>query len=191
MTTIATRPSARGETPTRAVEIVWETGLFSHPAQMAVSNASVPSGTTVDTPVEEARASYVRVSARAAYQWALYGRAVIVDIRPVAQRLAEGEVHPDLRPVVIERNVLEARLDPRSDAHVDWVSADTRVVVLCQEGHASSLAAASLARLGLCRATDVVGGLRAWREAGLPLADGAPERGDDSRLRSRAVTCPG
>ncbi|MEP6798110.1 MAG: rhodanese-like domain-containing protein, partial [Lapillicoccus sp.] len=141
--------------------------------------------------VEEARASYVRVSARAAYQWALYGRAVIVDIRPVAQRLAEGEVDLDLRPVVIERNVLEARLDPRSDAHVDWVSADTRVVVLCQEGHASSLAAASLARLGLCRATDVVGGLRAWREAGLPLADGALEGGDDSRLRSRAVTCPG
>ena len=52
-------------------------------------------------------------------------------------------------------------------------SHDTRILVLCQEGYASSLAAATLVRLGLTRATDVVGGLRAWREAGLPLAERA------------------
>ena len=87
-----------------------------------------------------------------------------------AQRRAEGEVHPELRPVVLERNVLEWRLDPRSAARLPWVTDETRVLVLCQEGYASSLAAATLVRLGLTRATDVVGGLRAWREAGLPLA---------------------
>ncbi len=110
------------------------------------------------------------MSARAAYQAALHHRAVIVDIRPEAQRLAKGEVHPDLGPVVIERNVLEWRLDPRSPARLPWVSDETRIVVLCQEGYASSLAAASLARLGLRHVTDIEGGLAAWRSAGLPVA---------------------
>jgi rhodanese-related sulfurtransferase len=110
------------------------------------------------------------MSARAAYQLLLHGRAVLVDIRPEAQRQAEGEVDPALRPVVVERNVLEWRLDPRSAARLPWTSYDTRVLVLCQEGYASSLAAATLVRLGLTRATDIVGGLRAWRDAGLPLA---------------------
>ena len=125
---------------------------------------------SVDDLVAEARTTYERVSARAAYQWALFGRAVIVDIRPAAQRAVEGEVHPDLRPVVIERNVLEWRLDPTSEARLDWVTPDSRIIVLCQEGYASSLAAATLGRIGLRRATDVIGGLRAWCEAGLPLA---------------------
>jgi len=123
----------------------------------------------VDDLVDEARGAYHRVSARAAYQAVLHGRAVLVDIRPEAQRRAEGEVHPDLGPVVIERNVLEWRLDPRSPARLPWVHEGTRVVVLCQEGYASSLAAASLARLGLADATDVDGGLAAWRAAGLPV----------------------
>ena len=61
--------------------------------------------------------------------------------------------------------------DPRSAARLPWTSYETRVLVLCQEGYASSLAAATLVRLGLNRATDIVGGLRAWREAGLPLAE--------------------
>ena len=81
----------------------------------------------------------------------LHGRAVLVDIRPEAQRRAEGEVDPALRPVVIERNVLEWRLDPRSTARLPWASYETRVLVLCQEGYASSLAAATLVRLGLTR----------------------------------------
>jgi len=169
-------PSGRG----RAASIVWETELFASPAAVATRPSGRPgSGTdasrstrtaTVDDLVDEARAAYDRMSARAAYQAALHGRAVIVDIRPAAQRAAEGEVHPALRPVVVERNVLEWRLDPRSPARLPWVDDQSRVVVLCQEGYASSLAAASLARLGLQHATDVVGGLAAWRAAGLPVA---------------------
>ncbi len=149
----------------------WETSQFCSPVRPAPRPAVVPSETaaTVDDLVEEARSTYERVSAREAYQLVLFRRAVLVDIRPEAQRRAEGEVHPGLAPVVIERNVLEWRLDPRSSARLPWVTEQTRVLVLCQEGYASSLAAATLVRLGV-QATDVDGGLRAWREAGLPLA---------------------
>ena len=110
------------------------------------------------------------MSARAAYQEVLYGRALLVDIRPAAQRLVEGEVAPHLGVLVVERNVLEWRFDPRHDARLAVASFDTRVLVLCQEGFTSSLAADALLRLGIHRATDVVGGFRAWREAGLPVA---------------------
>jgi rhodanese-related sulfurtransferase len=96
--------------------------------------------------------------------------AVLVDIRPAAQRLAEGEVHPAYAPLVIERNVLEWRLDPRSTARLDIAAYDLRVLVLCQEGYTSSLAAAALQQLGLHRATDVRGGFAAWRASGLPVA---------------------
>ncbi len=85
--------------------------------------------------------------------------AVLVDIRPAAQRAAEGE-YPDA--LVIERNVLEWRCDPASDARIDEaVDHDVRWIILCSEGYTSSLAAASLQQLGLHRATDVVGGYRA------------------------------
>ncbi len=152
----------------RSAAIHWETRQFSR----ATAPEVVPiraARTTVDDLLDEARAAYPRISPRAAYQLVLHGRAVLVDIRPEAQRHAEGEVHPDLGPVLLERNVLEWRLDPRSSARLPWVTEETRVLVLCQEGYASSLAAATLVRLGIA-ASDVIGGLRAWREAGLPLA---------------------
>jgi rhodanese-related sulfurtransferase len=88
--------------------------------------------------------------------------AVVVDIRPVAQREAEGA--PD-RVLVIERNVLEWRFDPASDARLPIADYDLQVIVLCQEGYTSSLAAAALQDLGLWRATDVIGGWDAWRRA--------------------------
>ena len=164
MTAIALDPAAL------AALTAWETSLFSAPARPAVRAVAPPSGgVSVDDLVDEARATYERISVRAAYQLVLFGRAVLVDIRPEAQRRAEGEVAPSLGPVVVERNVLEWRFDPRSSARLPWVTEATQVLVLCQEGYASSLAAATLVRLGV-RATDVVGGLRAWREAGLPLA---------------------
>jgi rhodanese-related sulfurtransferase len=156
-------------TAERTQSIHWETRLFSRPAPPATATTTTAS-VTVDDLVDEARGTYQRISPRAAYQLVLHGRAVLVDIRPEAQRRAEGEVDPALRPVVIERNVLEWRLDPRSTARLPWASYETRVLVLCQEGYASSLAAATLVRLGLTGASDVVGGLRAWIEAGLPLA---------------------
>jgi rhodanese-related sulfurtransferase len=86
--------------------------------------------------------------------------AVVVDIRPVAQRQAEGA--PD-QVLVVERNVLEWRFDPASDARLPIADYDLQVIVLCQEGYTSSLAAAALQDLGLWRATDVVGGWDAWR----------------------------
>lgn len=125
----------------------------------------------VDDLLDDARSRLERVGVETAYDELRSRQALLVDIRPAEQRWVEGEVAAWLRPMVIERNVLEWRLDPRSDARIREASYDLRVVVLCQEGYASSLAADSLKRLGLARATDVVGGFAAWREAGLPLAE--------------------
>lgn len=93
--------------------------------------------------------------------------AVLVDIRPPDQRERDGEV-PGAR--VIPRNVLEWRLDPRCE-HRDpgLAQAGKRVILICDEGFQSSLAAATLKGFGLA-AADVIGGVRAWRRAGLELA---------------------
>ena len=149
---------------------LWETSLFSsRPGTGRGWDAPTYDG--IDDQLADSRSRLSRLSARAAYQEALHGRAVLVDIRPQAQRAQEGEVHPGLAPLVIERNVLEWRLDPRSEARIGLAAPDRRVVVLCQEGYTSSLAADALLRLGLHRATDMAGGFAAWRAAGLPVAD--------------------
>lgn len=127
----------------------------------------------VDAMLADARSRLERVSARAAYDEVVGEGAVLVDIRPAAQQAAEGEVDPALGTLVIERNVLEWRFDPRSDARLPQAAYDARVVVLCQEGYTSSLAADSLQALGITRATDVVGGFAAWLEAGLPTRPGS------------------
>ena len=94
--------------------------------------------------------------------------ATIIDIRPAAQRAEAGEIPGS---VVIERNHLEWRLDPASDARLPWADGyDLRPIVICNEGYTSSLAAAALQDLGLLHATDVIGGYQAWRAAGLPTA---------------------
>ena len=85
--------------------------------------------------------------------------AVVVDIRPAAQRAEHGDLPGAL---VIERNVLEWRFDPTSEAALRIAADDLRVIVLCQEGYTSSLAAAALLDVGVHRATDVVGGYAAW-----------------------------
>ena len=91
---------------------------------------------------------------------------LLVDIRPELNQRLEGTIPGAL---VIERNVLEWRLDPTSDARVpEAVSHDLPIVVFCNEGYTSSLAAAALQDIGLYRATDLVGGFRAWQAAGLP-----------------------
>ncbi|BBH65801.1 hypothetical protein ACTI_24860 [Actinoplanes sp. OR16] len=96
--------------------------------------------------------------------------AILIDIRPAAQRAEHGEIPGAL---VIERNVLEWRLDPRSDARLPFANNyDLQVIVTCQEGYTSSLAAASLQDLGLHRATDLAGGYAAWQAAGLPTQFG-------------------
>jgi rhodanese-related sulfurtransferase len=86
--------------------------------------------------------------------------ALVVDTRPLEQRQRDGELPGAL---VIDRNVLEWRLDPTSPHRIPEVSdAGRRVIVVCNEGYSSSLAAATLRRLGLGRATDLAGGFQAW-----------------------------
>ena len=112
-----------------------------------------------------ARAGLLRLDPRRA-QRAWQSGAVLVDIRPAAQRAEEGEVPGAM---LVERNVLEWRFDPASDARLPLASYDLHVIVLCSEGYTSSLAAAALQQLGVRRATDVIGGFQAWRAAGLPI----------------------
>jgi rhodanese-related sulfurtransferase len=112
----------------------------------------------IDRALEESRARLRRLDA-AEVPAALERGALLVDIRPQAQRDREGHVPAAL---VIERNVLEWRCDPTSDARIPQaVDDDVEWVVLCSEGYTSSLAAASLVDLGLHRATDVIGGYHA------------------------------
>jgi len=85
--------------------------------------------------------------------------ALVVDIRPAADREREGALPG---AVVIERIHLEWRLDPTSPDRIEGATADRRVIVVCNEGYSSSLAADALRRLGVARATDLVGGYRAW-----------------------------
>ena len=124
-----------------------------------------PAALTIDQVLARARTQIQRVTPEQAAAEHVDG-ALLVDIRPAAQRLIEGEVPGAL---VIERNVLEWRLDPTSDARLPQaVGYDVRILVLGSEGYTSSLAAAALVELGLHRATDVEGGFLAWRAAGLP-----------------------
>ena len=114
--------------------------------------------TTINDVLELARGRLSRLTpAQALTLWG--AGAVVVDIRPAAQRAAEGELPGAL---LIERNVLEWRFDPASEAALPIASYDLQVIVLCQEGYTSSLAAAALQELGIHRATDVMGGYGAW-----------------------------
>ncbi len=120
---------------------------------------------TIAEVLETARSKIRRVTPHEAHREHVDG-ALLVDIRPAAQRAMEGEIPGAL---VIERNVLEWRLDPTSGARIPQATDhDVRVVVFCSEGYTSSLAAAALVELGLHRATDVIGGFVAWKAAGLP-----------------------
>jgi rhodanese-related sulfurtransferase len=111
-----------------------------------------------------ARRRYRRLSATEVPD-ALRRGAVLVDIRPQAQRFREGGVPGAL---VIERNVLEWRCDPTSDARLpEAVGDDVEWVIVCSEGYTSSLAAAALLEIGLTRATDVIGGYRALADDGV------------------------
>lgn len=121
---------------------------------------------SVDDLLAEARARLDRLTPAEA---AAEPDAVLVDIRPVAFRAAEGEIPGAL---VVERNVLEWRFEPAGEWRLPQAGADARVVVVCNDGYASSFAADTLRRLGVHRATDLAGGFRAWAAAGLPTVPG-------------------
>jgi rhodanese-related sulfurtransferase len=119
---------------------------------------------TIDDLLAEARTRIVRVTPHEAAARVAAG-AYLVDIRPAAQRQREGEVPGSL---IVERNVLEWRFDPASEARLPEATGyDVDVIILCSEGYTSSLAADALVSLGLHRATDVIGGFLAWAAAGL------------------------
>ncbi|MEV8597062.1 rhodanese-like domain-containing protein [Streptomyces sp. NPDC052012] len=122
----------------------------------------------IDALLEEVRSGYERIEPRDAYEAARTGEALLVDIRYAALRERDGLIPGAL---VVERNELEWRLDPFGSHRLpEATSHDLRVVVICNEGYASSLAAESLHRLGLHRATDLIGGFQAWRAARLPVS---------------------
>lgn len=136
---------------------------------------------TIDEVLAAARARLRRLSPAEAQQAVATG-AVLVDIRPQAQRLAEGEIPG---AAIVERNVLEWRFDPQSTARLPAASYDKQVIVFCSEGYTSSLAAAALQDLGIWRATDLAGGFGAWRAAGLPVSIATIDR-PESLPRERA-----
>jgi rhodanese-related sulfurtransferase len=123
---------------------------------------------TLDQLVDEARTGLARLGPWAAARAVSEDGALLVDIRPEAQRRREGEIPGAL---IIDRNVLEWRLAPGSDHRIPELRhAGQVVIVFCSAGYASSLAAASLQRVGLLRATDLDGGFLAWDAEGLPTA---------------------
>ncbi|GAA2059428.1 rhodanese-like domain-containing protein [Catenulispora yoronensis] len=132
----------------------------------SVSGDSGPS--SVDAFLAEARSELERVTPREAERLRQEG-ALLVDIRPHVNRAAEGEI-PGAVPV--ERIHLEWRLAPDSEWRLPGVDAERVVIVFCNESYASSLAARDLRRLGLLKATDLIGGYRAWAAEGLPTEPG-------------------
>jgi rhodanese-related sulfurtransferase len=125
-----------------------------------------PQVRSVDEILSEARGRLSRVTPEEAYARQRAG-ALLVDIRYEALRRQDGTIPGAL---IIERNELEWRLDPLCDYSLPQAEHhDLDVLVLCNEGYASSLAAVSLHKLGLRRATDMIGGFQAWAAAGLPV----------------------
>ncbi|KAI8977781.1 hypothetical protein BD414DRAFT_155498 [Trametes punicea] len=129
-----------------------------------------PGSRSIQQILDQARARLQRITPRQAYeeiqdptiQWPV----VLVDIRPEAQRREFGSI---TGAIVVERNVLEWRFDPRCAYRLPIADRyDLRAIIFCQESYTSSLAAASLHDLGLLNATDMIGGYAAWKEAGLP-----------------------
>lgn len=145
-------------------------------------------GSSIEQVLSAVRARLRRLSPKEARAAVVNAGAVLVDIRPEAQRAIEGSIPGAL---IVERNVLEWRFDPASAARLPIASDhQLEIIVFCSEGYTSSLAAGSLQDLGLWRATDVVGGFQAWRAAGLPTippsggSGAVASKGDSSSSRT-------
>jgi rhodanese-related sulfurtransferase len=137
-----------------------------------------PKPRSIEEILAEARARIRRLGPADALA-AVRAGALLIDMRPVWQRIRFGDF-PDA--ILIDRNHLEWRLDPASDARIkEAVGYDVEYVIACQEGYSSSLAAATLIDIGLHKTADLTGGFEAWVEAGLPIEPGPdiPYRGED------------
>jgi rhodanese-related sulfurtransferase len=127
---------------------------------------------SIDDHLAAARARLDRVSPEALDHEMAAG-ALVVDIRPIEQRQRDGELPG---AIVIDRNVFEWRLDPTSEHRIAAVKDhDQRIIVVCNEGYSSSLAAEMLGTLGLTRATDLAGGYQAWKTITRPMASAVAE----------------
>ena len=123
---------------------------------------------SIDELLEDARTTLARVTPAEAERAAAAG-ALVVDIRPSEQRSVDGTIPGAL---IVDRNVFEWRLDPASEHRIPEVTShDQVVIVVCNAGYQSSLAARTLQQLGLARATDLIGGFQAWKAAGLPVLE--------------------
>jgi len=121
--------------------------------------------TGVEELLAEARSQIERLSPAEAIDAAAAG-GLLIDIRPLEQRERDGLVQG---ATIVDRNVLEWRLDPDGEhRNPDLARRDRRIVLICDEGYQSSLAAATLRRFGL-DSCDVIGGVQDWMAAGLPL----------------------
>lgn len=128
----------------------------------------------IDLMLAEARDRLRRLSPSAAFDAMAHSQAILVDIRPEVQRAQEGNIPGAL---IVERNVLEWRFDPKSEARLQIATSyDLQIIVFCSEGYTSSLAAAALQELGLWRATDIEGGFQGWLTAGLPTSQHIPHQ---------------
>ena len=127
-----------------------------------------PDASPIDRLLAEERLLLDRLEPQAAFEAVQERGGVIVDTRSHEQRVAGGVIAGSIR---IHRNVLEWRVDPSSGWFDErFAPYDGPVIVMCHEGYSSSLAAATLQRLGMTRATDMAGGFEAWAAAGLPVA---------------------
>lgn len=127
----------------------------------------LPDGSRVEAQLARTREGLVRLTPVEALAEQRTG-ALLVDTRTAAQRTRQGEVPGAL---VIDRTVLEWRLDPTGAYRIPEATPGVRVVVLCRQGYSSSYAAESLRRIGI-DATDVIGGVEGWAASGLPLDAG-------------------
>ncbi len=147
--------------------------MSSSRPRRAVTNLGAVTRRSIDEVVDEERSRYRRVDPAAAAALRDDG-GFLVDIRPVGLRQRDGEI-PDA--VIVDRNKLEWRLDPASADRLEFVDDTTYerpVVLFCEDGYASTLAAVSLRALGLEGATDMIGGFRAWAVAGRPVTPARP-----------------
>ena len=126
-----------------------------------------PGATPIDRLLADERRLLDRLDPQEALEAVQQRGGVIVDTRSHEQRVAGGVIPGAIR---VHRNVLEWRVDPSSGWFDErFAPYDGPVIVMCHEGYSSSLAAATLQRLGMTRATDMAGGFQAWSAAGLPV----------------------